>query len=833
MSKKQIAVLGSMHVCPMCNGTVPHVGGPVASTSNPGVTINGQPVAVVGDMCTCSGPPDTIVQGCPGVLINGKPVAVVGSMTAHGGQIVQGIPGVTITTNQPETKSTLPIKDIPFPKVKRIDVLGARIKGKAQELKQAQQNIEQIKKDSIEQHGEENQEEEKQLPKLQGEIIFVNGYLSSSMGGVLNAIFDVDTDSEKVVAFSRGHNVDEENRTNDDDILTAEELEAINNMTNAETEANRKEKALIITYPTLKTKEVIVPFPIGISPVSPLVPLKVKVPTIERDTSYIDIPKDLKPIPSLTLTEMKETFYGYWNQVGNRYNASKTYAEYFNATGREHFINGSHGLGSNAAHRLDHGIALGYHWAKYNWRIKTKKEVEAEKEDNPQIESYSPAYKPVTIIMHSQGNAPGAGVALGVLKYAKEQGWDKVPLNLIYLGVHQPKNLCDKEYEEFINAKVKYYGVNKNFWDGKVWSPALKKDKQALKFMNAISELFDPKYHKLHNKRGIYEHLKALGAFEELQKRAVQFTFSNDRGDLVIRDGDIPEIDSACNPKKDSTLYSVEFFKDKAPEKYKSEQGKDIVPIKEGGELVVPSHAAVPRIHAIEDPSVEGGVRKEFWEDYKSVATDWGCAISKFKQLAKEYKFKWEDLFIPGKSLYKQVKPYLIHKEMLYHYGRIQEADLYAHFSPVEFILDEDILKHPDFDDELGQESIWDRIKKLGESKFYKVDYGKNSIFKTDEEKREKAKKYIEDSKNNNKWTPTSIADTSYINNVIKAYVKGDFSAEEKLYKEPPVNLEQADMEHIMKVLGQDAQRQVKQQLLDDIVVRQDKTRVDIPKVLK
>ncbi|MDA3832629.1 MAG: PAAR domain-containing protein, partial [Spirochaetales bacterium] len=97
MAGKPIATVGSLHVCPLCSGLVPHVGGPVTGPGMPGATINGQPIAVMGDMCACAGPPDTIVQGCPGVTINGKPVATVGCMTAHGGQIVQGVPGATIS----------------------------------------------------------------------------------------------------------------------------------------------------------------------------------------------------------------------------------------------------------------------------------------------------------------------------------------------------------------------------------------------------------------------------------------------------------------------------------------------------------------------------------------------------------------------------------------------------------------------------------------------------------------------------------------------------------------------------------------------------------------
>lgn len=36
---------------------------------SPTVIIGGMPAARVGDMATCSGPPDTIVLGCPTVLI--------------------------------------------------------------------------------------------------------------------------------------------------------------------------------------------------------------------------------------------------------------------------------------------------------------------------------------------------------------------------------------------------------------------------------------------------------------------------------------------------------------------------------------------------------------------------------------------------------------------------------------------------------------------------------------------------------------------------------------------------------------------------------------------
>jgi hypothetical protein len=54
------------------------------------------PAAVMGDMCTCVGPPDSIIMGSTGVMIGGKPAARMGDPTAHGGMIVVGCPTVLI-----------------------------------------------------------------------------------------------------------------------------------------------------------------------------------------------------------------------------------------------------------------------------------------------------------------------------------------------------------------------------------------------------------------------------------------------------------------------------------------------------------------------------------------------------------------------------------------------------------------------------------------------------------------------------------------------------------------------------------------------------------------
>ena len=84
------ARVGDMHVCPLVTGVVPHVGGPVIPPGCPTVLIAGMPAARVGDMLTCTGPPDSIILGSVTVLIGGAPAARLGDSTAHGGSIILG-----------------------------------------------------------------------------------------------------------------------------------------------------------------------------------------------------------------------------------------------------------------------------------------------------------------------------------------------------------------------------------------------------------------------------------------------------------------------------------------------------------------------------------------------------------------------------------------------------------------------------------------------------------------------------------------------------------------------------------------------------------------------
>lgn len=86
-----------MHTCPMVDpGPVPHVGGPIIPPGEPTVLIGNLPAARVGDMATCTGPPDTIAMGSSSVTIGDMQAARLGDMTMHGGVIVMGCETVII-----------------------------------------------------------------------------------------------------------------------------------------------------------------------------------------------------------------------------------------------------------------------------------------------------------------------------------------------------------------------------------------------------------------------------------------------------------------------------------------------------------------------------------------------------------------------------------------------------------------------------------------------------------------------------------------------------------------------------------------------------------------
>ena len=66
------------------------------ATGAPTVLIGGMPALRVGDMLTCTGPPDTVIAGSGTVMIGSMPAARLGDSTAHGGSIVLGCMTVVI-----------------------------------------------------------------------------------------------------------------------------------------------------------------------------------------------------------------------------------------------------------------------------------------------------------------------------------------------------------------------------------------------------------------------------------------------------------------------------------------------------------------------------------------------------------------------------------------------------------------------------------------------------------------------------------------------------------------------------------------------------------------
>lgn len=91
------ARLTDNHSCPMSNPDgSPHTGGPITHPGAASVLIGSKPAAVLGDFCTCAGPPDAIKKGSSSVKFGGKPAARQGDPTVHGGSITSGLASVQI-----------------------------------------------------------------------------------------------------------------------------------------------------------------------------------------------------------------------------------------------------------------------------------------------------------------------------------------------------------------------------------------------------------------------------------------------------------------------------------------------------------------------------------------------------------------------------------------------------------------------------------------------------------------------------------------------------------------------------------------------------------------
>lgn len=613
--------------------------------------------------------------------------------------------------------------------------------------------------------GEEDKEIETALPKLEGEIIFVNGFHSDVFENaehtLQNSILDIDPDNTDHKHYKQGESVNERNRADENDIFTNEDLEK-------------------------------------------------ELPDNERTEEDIEKAINRKKLSTrFSFNNGVGKFWGYWNQKANQYEGADMYARFFNAYRNDHYINGSHGLGSNAAHRIDHGIALGYLWAKGNWGIWAA-DSSIFNDGAEAFKRFTPVYRPITIVAHSHGSAVGAGVSIGIMYYALEMKWDSIPLNIIFLGTHQPQNLTGRQYHEFLERKVDYYEVDKTFPN-----IGCEKEAHSLKFLNGLAEIFDTKRNKVKHERGIYEHLKEiLNGWEAYTERCVQFTFANDRGDLVTRDGDIPDIQSACNPKVDESLFCAEYM---TPDNLESSD-KKIISTAQGGYLVLSTHIANRRFefnHLKKDADEKLKKEGEEWGNFESVALYWADAFEEYKiQKAKfeslfgeTYQYtnivadryrrisQWFDEKNPFaddrtereeeyKKAYNKVTD--AYENMLLKYASLQQACLYAHFAPVSLINHGKLISDIP-DDGLGTESIAQRIAEAGKDKFYRVEYDSNprEVEKmSSKDKRRKETDYV--NRNSEKLIITSIVDTDYIKNVIKAYIEGNEKIEtENLYHEP------------------------------------------------
>lgn len=68
----------------------------------------------------------------------------------------------------------------------------------------------------------------------------------------------------------------------------------------------------------------------------------------------------------------------------------------------------------------------------------------------------------MTLVMHSQGNAEGVGVAIGIIEQAKSQGID-VKVNLVFLSVHQPNDISKSMSNELKKRGIQFTYANDNF----------------------------------------------------------------------------------------------------------------------------------------------------------------------------------------------------------------------------------------------------------------------------------------------------------------------------------------------------------------------------------
>jgi len=128
----------------------------------------------------------------------------------------------------------------------------------------------------------------------------------------------------------------------------------------------------------------------------------------------------------------------YWNDKYKGF--TKQVETYFNDYS-EHYVTGDHHYGSKAVDRIAEGKEVGI-------KMVSSGEIKVSKTNNV-----------MTIVMHSQGNAEGVGVAEGIIEQAKKQGVDVV-VNLVFLSVHQPYDI--KMTDELKKRGIQFTYANDN-----------------------------------------------------------------------------------------------------------------------------------------------------------------------------------------------------------------------------------------------------------------------------------------------------------------------------------------------------------------------------------
>lgn len=539
-------------------------------------------------------------------------------------------------------------------------------------------------------------------PFLNGDIIFCNGYLSNpkkNFESYLNVIADKVPDDVKEKPL-RGANMSEKRITDEEDIMTNDELALSNDRGGGALFAKKN---------------------------------------YEKSKNY------------RWLFAAKEQFEGYWegydNVSGRRY--SQILKEYFHAQFNAHFINGSHGLQSSGSHRVEHGIAQGYAWAKQKWNIREKSEIDRIKEKKPGALTYTPQYKPVTVIGHSQGAAIAAGVALGVIYYAYELGWDEIPINILFLGTHQPQGLNGQDYENF---KKYYFEDFINEW-----------------VLEWIGDIFSKE--KLRQNQGIYEKMNELtgdSSWGGLIKRAVQFTFPNDRALFVTRMGDIPYVKNACNEKDNLYVESWGYYKGNSRDGFFSEEGYHF-----------PKRLLDKAFNPDGSPNEKGHTFrqcvKEYWkayhhyknyrnETYADPKKKYTPASYPIPKIGKILPLWFQDIMMESIAKKEGIKMEIYMKSELYRrklhallaFAKVHEMELQAHFAPVGLMFNKGVLA--DWE-QYQDQTIWDRIHDAGKDIFYKVHYENHP----DQENKKKQEKAYVEGEGKNRLIKTSIANTPEI----------------------------------------------------------------------